>query len=91
MPGAAQQTLMRQLVASGARLAYHGDFDWAGIRIGNFVMRELGAAGFPPLRSGVESVGMALPKGDDSDAVLERVKAALDPAGVLAGGKHGRE
>jgi 4-cresol dehydrogenase (hydroxylating) len=54
------------------------------------LMRELGAAGFPPLRSGVESVGMALPKGDDSDAVLERVKAALDPAGVLAGGKHGR-
>jgi uncharacterized protein (TIGR02679 family) len=43
MPGAAQQTLMRQLVASDARLAYHGDFDWAGVRIGNFVMREMGA------------------------------------------------
>jgi uncharacterized protein (TIGR02679 family) len=43
MPGAAQQTLMWQLVASGAQLAYHGDFDWAGVRIGNFVMREMGA------------------------------------------------
>lgn len=54
------------------------------------LVRELGAAGFPPLRSGVESVGLALPEGDDSRAVLDRVKAALDPAGVLAGGKHGR-
>ena len=44
MPAAAQQTLLRQLVASGASLAYHGDFDWPGIRIGNFVMREMGAA-----------------------------------------------
>lgn len=51
MPGAAQQTLMRQLGASGAQLAYHGDFDWAGIRIGNFVMRELGAV---PWRFSVE-------------------------------------
>jgi uncharacterized protein (TIGR02679 family) len=44
MPGAAPQTLMRQLVAGGAQLVYHGDFDWAGIRIGNFMMREIGAA-----------------------------------------------
>lgn len=44
MPAAAQQTLLRQLVACGASVAYHGDFDWAGIRIGNFVMRELQAS-----------------------------------------------
>ena len=44
MPAAAQQTLLRQLVARGANLAYHGDFDWAGIRIGNVVMRELQAS-----------------------------------------------
>lgn len=44
MPGAAQQILLRQIVASGARLFYHGDFDWPGIRIGNFVMRELHAS-----------------------------------------------
>jgi uncharacterized protein (TIGR02679 family) len=44
MPAAAQQTLLRQLVASGANLAYHGDFDWAGIRIGNFLIRELRAS-----------------------------------------------
>jgi uncharacterized protein (TIGR02679 family) len=44
MLAAAQQTLLRQVVAGGARLMYHGDFDWPGIRIGNFVMRELQAS-----------------------------------------------
>jgi len=55
-------------------------------------VRELGAAGFPPLRAGVESVGLKeMPRAaDDSEAVLQRVKAAMDPAGVLAGGKHGQ-
>jgi hypothetical protein len=24
----------------GAKLRYHGDFDWAGITIGNYVIRE---------------------------------------------------
>jgi len=44
MPAAAQRTLLTQLQACGARLCYHGDFDWPGIRIGNFVMREFGAS-----------------------------------------------
>lgn len=43
MPSAAQQTLLGQLAAGGARLRYHGDFDWPGLVIGNFVMREFGA------------------------------------------------
>jgi uncharacterized protein (TIGR02679 family) len=43
MPSAAQQTLLVQLAAAGARLRYHGDFDWGGLTIGNFVMREFGA------------------------------------------------
>lgn len=43
MPSAAQQTLLGQLAAAGARLRYHGDFDWPGLGIGNFVMREFGA------------------------------------------------
>jgi uncharacterized protein (TIGR02679 family) len=43
MPSAAQQTLLAQLAAAGARLRYHGDFDWPGLVIGNFVMREFGA------------------------------------------------
>jgi uncharacterized protein (TIGR02679 family) len=43
MPSAAQQTLLAQLAAGGARLRYHGDFDWPGLAIGNFVMRAFGA------------------------------------------------
>ena len=40
MPGAAQRTLLAQLALAEARLCYHGDFDWPGLRIGNHVMRE---------------------------------------------------
>jgi uncharacterized protein (TIGR02679 family) len=43
MPGAAQRTLLFQLARAGARLQYHGDFDWAGLKIGNWVMRACGA------------------------------------------------
>lgn len=39
MPAAAQRTLLGQLAQAGARLRYHGDFDWAGIQIGNHVLR----------------------------------------------------
>ena len=43
MPSAAPRTLRAQLSAAGARLRYHGDFDWPGRAIGNFVMRSFGA------------------------------------------------
>ncbi len=43
MPGAAQRTLLLQLAGAGAHLHYHGDFDWAGLGIGNWVMRTCGA------------------------------------------------
>src|SRR5882757_1467044 len=43
MPAAAQRTLLLQLALAQARLCYHGDFDWPGLRIGNHVMREHGA------------------------------------------------
>src|SRR5690606_11042509 len=39
MPSAAQRILLDQLQAAGAKLLYHGDFDWPGIRIANFVIR----------------------------------------------------
>lgn len=44
MPAAAQRTLLAQLRATGARLHYHGDFDWPGVRIGNHMVREHGAS-----------------------------------------------
>jgi uncharacterized protein (TIGR02679 family) len=43
MPAAAQRCLLSQLAKARARLCYHGDFDWPGVRIGNHVMREHGA------------------------------------------------
>lgn len=39
MPAAAQRTLLTQLTQAGARLHYHGDFDWPGIHIANHVLR----------------------------------------------------
>lgn len=39
MPAAAQRTLLTQLSEARAQLLYHGDFDWPGVRIANFVMR----------------------------------------------------
>lgn len=44
MPAAAQRTLLLQLAAAGARLRYHGDFDWPGIAIANTVVDMVGAA-----------------------------------------------
>jgi uncharacterized protein (TIGR02679 family) len=43
MPAAAQRTLLSQLAQAGARLHYHGDFDWPGVRIANHVMRTCAA------------------------------------------------
>jgi uncharacterized protein (TIGR02679 family) len=43
MPSASQRTLLRQLAEQGARLRYHGDFDWPGIKIANYVMSHFGA------------------------------------------------
>jgi uncharacterized protein (TIGR02679 family) len=43
MPAAAQRTLLSQLALAGARLCYHGDFDWPGLRIANHMTREHGA------------------------------------------------
>jgi uncharacterized protein (TIGR02679 family) len=43
MPAAAQRALLAQLAAAGARLHYHGDYDWPGIAIGNRVLQDYGA------------------------------------------------
>ncbi len=43
MPSASQRSLLAQLAEQGAALQYHGDFDWPGLTIGNFVARSFGA------------------------------------------------
>jgi uncharacterized protein (TIGR02679 family) len=82
MPAAAQQCLLAQLAQAGALLFYHGDFDWPGLRIGNYVMREFGAE---PWRFGVTdyiaavravaSAGQSL-KGKTAEAAWDTALAA---------------
>jgi len=57
MPAAAQRCLLSQLAKARARLCYHGDFDWPGLRIGNHVMREHGAQ---PWRFSVDDYAAAV-------------------------------
>jgi uncharacterized protein (TIGR02679 family) len=42
-PRTAARVLLSLLAAVGARLAYHGDFDWSGIQIANLVVKRHGA------------------------------------------------
>ncbi len=42
-PRTAAKLLVSRLATVGARLMYHGDFDWGGVRIGNVVIGEFGA------------------------------------------------
>jgi uncharacterized protein (TIGR02679 family) len=42
-PRTAARVLLSLLSGAGIQLAYHGDFDWAGIQIANVVMRRHGA------------------------------------------------
>jgi uncharacterized protein (TIGR02679 family) len=39
----AARLLLDRLAAAGARLMYHGDFDWGGVRIANVVIARCGA------------------------------------------------
>jgi uncharacterized protein (TIGR02679 family) len=61
MPAAAQRTLLTQLATAGARLIYHGDFDWPGLRIANHMMQVHGAV---PWRFGTADYQVAV-AGDD--------------------------
>lgn len=46
-PSAAAIRLLKQLTSRGARIRYHGDFDWGGIRIANGLFQRFG---FTPWR-----------------------------------------
>jgi uncharacterized protein (TIGR02679 family) len=83
MPAAAQRCLLTQLVQAGARLHYHGDFDWPGLQIGNHLMRHHGAR---PWRFGAAdyAAAVALATGPGhaltGTAVAASWDAALAPA-----------
>lgn len=89
MPAAAQRALLSQLAHAGARLHYHGDFDWPGIAIANTVIETFGAR---PWRFGVNDYRAAL----ESNALATRalagaaVDARWDGALAQAMQAHGR-
>lgn len=77
MPAAAQRTLLQQLLRSGARLRCHADFDWAGVRIANHLLRHagaaawrMGAADYDAAARAARSARHAL-AGSDADAVWD--------------------
>jgi hypothetical protein len=73
-PSAAAQMLLRQLADAGARVAYHGDFDWAGLRIAHLVLDRFGAR---PWRFGRADY-LAAPAGPPLEGQL--TAASWDPA-----------
>ena len=88
MPAAAQRSLLTQLAAAGARLFYHGDFDWAGIGIANHVMSafdaepwRFGAADYESAVSHLRRRGHRLTGGP--------VLASWDPSLTAAMQRHG--
>ena len=70
-PKTAARLLLERLVSSGIRLMYHGDFDWAGVRIANLIMSRHEAAPWrfstTDYHLGVKNGGTVL-KGDPVDA-----------------------
>ncbi|MDX8524160.1 TIGR02679 family protein [Mesorhizobium sp. MSK_1335] len=86
MPAAAQRCLLSHLAQAGARLCYHGDFDWPGLRIGNHVMREHAAE---PWRFGAIDY-LAAVRTTPSSAPLEgrAVEASWDGALTVAMQDH---
>jgi uncharacterized protein (TIGR02679 family) len=69
MPSSAVMELLGALAASGARIRVHADFDWGGLRIGNFLAAQLSS--FEPWRF--------------SRVDYERALAACRDAAPLAG------
>ena len=61
MPAAAQRCLLTQLADAGARLRYHGDFDWPGIQIANHVVRTWPAQPWRLAAGDYEAAAQAAP------------------------------
>jgi uncharacterized protein (TIGR02679 family) len=75
MPAAAQRTLLAHLANAGANLVYHGDFDWPGVRIANFVIRTFGAT---PWRFSAEDYAAAIARSPGQNLTGTPIPAAWD-------------
>ncbi len=86
MPAAAQRTLLAQLAQAGARLLYHGDFDWPGLRIANLVIGSFGAQ---PWRFGAADYTAATGIASGQALTGSTVAAAWDAALAPTMQRHG--
>jgi uncharacterized protein (TIGR02679 family) len=86
MPAAAQRTLLAQLAQAGARLLYHGDFDWPGLRIANLVIGSFGAQ---PWRFGAADYTAAAGIASGRALTGSTVAAAWDAALAPTMQRHG--
>jgi uncharacterized protein (TIGR02679 family) len=73
-PSAAVWRLLDLLAADGARMKYHGDFDWGGVRIGNALRERIG---WQPWRFDADAYAAAEVTGGELTG--RPVDAAWDP------------
>jgi uncharacterized protein (TIGR02679 family) len=86
-PSAAALRLLTLLVADGAHLAYHGDFDWGGIRIANALRERFAWQPWrfdaPAYRSALTSVTGGALTGRPADATWDpNLRPALEQHGI---------
>jgi len=70
MPAAAQRVLLGQLVNAGAQLRYHGDFDWPGISIANYVVKHCASR---PWRMSSQDYELAVQQASERSALSQGV------------------
>jgi uncharacterized protein (TIGR02679 family) len=87
-PSAATMLLLRSLVAAGAQLLHHGDFDWGGVRIGNVLHARLPLA---PWQFDRDAYARAIEAHQSSSPLAgDPVEARWDPALSAEMGRAGR-
>lgn len=88
MPAAAQRTLLDQLSHAGARLHYHGDFDWPGLRIANYALHRWSAQPWQMHTRHYELAVRATPR-RKPDLTESDLVAIWDPHLAPAMSRHG--
>lgn len=78
--------VLRRLVAAGATLRYHGDFDWPGIAIANRLVGEVGVRPWLMNAADYEAAVGEAPAG--AELVGEPVEASWDAALTSAMARH---
>lgn len=81
-PNLVVDRVLGQLAAAGAKLRYHGDFDWAGVAIANRVLQRTGAQAWLMTRADY----LRAVRPDGPELVGRMVSASWDP--TLAEAMH---